>query len=199
MEQGKNRSNDFVALLRHVQETFENNKRDCIFISHTSQDKPACKIIAKYISNAGFDYYLDELDDSLQAAVSAGNPFKIIECLKEGIRESTHMVVVISEKSIRSPWIPFEIGYGHAAIIDKFQKPAEEDYLKKLAILTLKDISEKDLPDFIRTAYLIRGIKSLNEYLASISGQRAEFMINEKQLAGPSTRSDLDTILNRYL
>jgi TIR domain len=165
----------------------------CVFLSHKKEDKPACKIIAEYLANAGIDYYLDEEDDDLQRAVSISDPIKITEAIKKGIKNSTHMLVVISEITYRSQWVSFEIGYGQAAIIDN---QIITDKLK-LSVLTLKDISEKTLPDFLQIAYIIKGIKSLNEYISQISNKLEKSMINESRIYSNSQpKHPLDKILN---
>ena len=109
------------------------------FLSHKKEDKPACRIIAKYLSEAEIDYFLDEESAELQNAVVSGNAIKITEKIKEGIAESTHMLVVVSEKTYKSQWVPFEVGYGHSTIIEGTTNPDNS----KLSILTLKDIAEK--------------------------------------------------------
>lgn len=103
------------------------------------------------------------------------------------------MLVVISEKTYRSQWVPFEVGYGQAAIIDNQIKT---DKLK-LSVLTLKDISEKALPDFLQIAYIIKGTKSLNEFISQISNKLEKSMINESRiLSNSQTQHPLDNLLN---
>ncbi|GEM_PF-262841 len=168
-------------------------KKPCVFLSHKKEDKPACKKIAEYLSNAGIDYYLDEEDTDLQQAASASDPIKITEAIKQGIKNSTHMLVVISEKTYHSQWVPFEVGYGQAAIIDN---QTNTDKLK-LSVLTLKDISEKSLPDFLQIAYIIKGTKSLNEYISKISNKLEKSMINESRIFSNSQfQHPLDNVLN---
>ena len=114
------------------------NKRPCVFLSHKREDKNACKEIANYLKNAGIDYYLDEEDSKLQYASSIGDPIKITESIKNGIKESTHMMVVVSDKTYRSLWVPFEVGYGHASILDQEKWQSQENRIK-LSVLTLKE------------------------------------------------------------
>lgn len=100
-------------------ESFENKAlaRPFVFLSYKKEDKGACVVIAKYLKDAGIDYYLDIEDKGLQHATSINDPIKITESIKKGICESTHMMVVVSEKTVKSEWVPFEIGYGHASIM----------------------------------------------------------------------------------
>ena len=196
MSKGRNKADPFdkIALL------FESKAirdRPCVFLSHKKEDKSACREIAEYFKNAEIDYYLDELDDTLQRAAEAGDPKLITASIKKGIRESTHMLVVISEKTYKSQWVSFEVGYGHATIIDKNQNEDDSSDIIRLAILTLKELSERELPDFMQTSYIIRGTKSLNEYIRKISSLSYKSVFMEEQLPQHSKISHpLDNILN---
>jgi hypothetical protein len=175
-------------------------ERPCVFVSHKKEDKAECRKIAEYFKNAEVDYYLDELDTDLQQASSSGDSYRITESIKKGIRESSHMLVIVSEKTYKSHWVPFEVGYGHAAIVDK--NVDENDKLDKirLSILTLKDISEKSLPDFMQVGNIIRGTKSLNDYISDITGKLEKSLINESRLFSNSMQKHpLDDVLNWQL
>jgi MTH538 TIR-like domain (DUF1863). len=175
-------------------------ERPCVFLSHKKEDKSECRKIAEYFKNAEIDYYLDELDVALQDAASSGDPTKITESIKKGIRESSHMLVVVSEKTYKSHWVPFEVGYGHAAIVDKNLDEKDKVDKIRLSILTLKDISEKSLPDFMQVGNIIRGTKSLNKYISDISGRLEKSLINESRLFSNSLlRHPLDDVLNWQL
>ncbi|MEM9888436.1 MAG: toll/interleukin-1 receptor domain-containing protein [Bacteroidota bacterium] len=171
--------------------------RPCIFLSHKKEDKPACREIAKYLKKAGIDYYLDEEDSTLQTAVQSRNPHEITESIKKGIRNSSHMLCVISEKTYRSNWVPFEVGYGHAAIIDKAMVLNSRDKKIKLSILTLKDLSEKSLPEYMQVGYLIRGTSSLNDFISEILGKSKNTLITESRMfSNTMTSHPLDNVLN---
>ena len=175
------------------------NKRPCVFLSHKREDKDACKSIALYLKNAGIDYYLDEEDNALQNASSTGNSMKITESIKKGIRESTHMMVIVSDKTYKSLWVPFEVGYGHASILDQENLNSKEDLIK-LSVLTLKDISEKTLPDYLQVGYVIKGTKSLNEYVAKITNRLEKSLLNESRIfSNGKMQHPLDNVLNWQL
>ncbi|HEV7333254.1 MAG TPA: toll/interleukin-1 receptor domain-containing protein [Flavisolibacter sp.] len=199
MVRGYNKADgwDNVRYLLHAMNSKSIADRPCVFLSHKKEDKPACRRVAEYFQEAEIDYYLDELDETLQQAASSGNVELIIESLKKGIRESTHMLVVVSEKTIESHWVPFEIGYGHAAIVDvSIQENKPQDKIK-LAVLTLKDISEIKLPDFMDVAHQVRGIKGLNEYISRISGKPEGEMANKNLILKHHRMSHpLDNVLN---
>lgn len=174
-------------------------KRPCVFLSHKREDKYACREIANYFKNAGIDYYLDEEDNILQYATSINDPIKITESIKKGIKESTHMMVIISDKTYQSLWVPFEVGYGHASILDQEKMRLEENRIK-LSVLTLKDIAEKTLPDYLQVGYIINGTKSLNEYIAKIANRLERSLINESRISPHGQmKHPLDNILNWQL
>jgi hypothetical protein len=196
MIKGYNKAKSF-SKLEWLSESINVRNRPCMFLSHKHEDKQSCREIAEYLADSEIDYFLDEEDDSLQTAVRQGNPEKITENIKRGIRESTHMLVVVSDKTYKSQWVPFEIGYGHAAIIDKNMILNERDSKIKLSILTLKDIAETDLPSFMQTGNILRGTKSLNHYIISITGRLEESLKREtKFFSHIESRHPLDEILN---
>jgi len=198
MEKGFNKS-DLIESIRWEIKSLNDNtirERPCVFLSHKREDKEACKSIASYFKDAGIDYYLDEEDKSLQYASSINDPIKITESIKKGIRESTHMMVVVSEKTYKSLWVPFEVGYGHASILDLEKITLNEDHIK-LSVLILKDLAEKTLPDYLQVGYLIKGTKSLNNYISKISNKSENVLINEKRVFSNFQKAHpLDNVLN---
>ena len=200
MQKGENRASLPYQLKSVIDKVFDEvfkyerrlNFNLCIFLSHKKEDKEACLEIGKYLEDAGIDYYLDIYDENLQVASNENNPVKITECLKNGIRSSSHMIVVISEKTKDSQWVPFEIGYGHASIVDNNLETGESKTSLNLALLTLKEISDITIPDFLKIAEPIRGIQSLNQYLEKIKPSEVEL---RKSL---DFYHPLEGILNRY-
>ncbi len=173
--------------------------RPCVFLSHKREDKDACKSIASYFRNAGIDYYLDVEDSALQYASSISDPIKITESIKKGIRESSHMMVIVSDKTYKSLWVPFEVGYGHASILDQEKLKLDENRIK-LSVLTLKDIAEKSLPDYLQVGYVIKGTKSLNDYISKITNKLEKSLINESRIFSNGTmQHPLDNVLNWQL
>jgi hypothetical protein len=149
--------------------SFSKNDRPCIFLSHKKEDKDDCRKIAEYIEEKGIDIFFDEQDAQLQQAVKEEDPFKITERIKEAIRESSHMLIIISKKTTSSKWVPFETGYGHAALIDKTIVLKKSNISIKLAVLTLEDLSNSTLPEFLQIAFEVRGKKSFDKYLEEVN------------------------------
>lgn len=67
------------------------------------------------------------------------------------------MLCVFSLNTLDSKWVPWEIGYGY----DK----------TNLSTLTLKGISDNQLPAYLRTVPLIRGTQTLNNYISGVKGE----------------------------
>lgn len=199
MKKGFNKANIYDKL-EWIFESADVKKRPCVFLSHKREDKAECRKIAEYLKQAEIDYYLDELDDELQSAANQRNPILITENIKKGIRDSSHMLVIVSEKTYKSQWVPFEVGYGHSAIFDVGLKKDEKPDRIKLSILTLKDISEKSLPDYMQVGHIIRGTQSLNDYISKISNKMEKSLITERRVFSASNMSHpLDNVLNWQL
>ena len=198
IEKGYNKADVFDKILWSIKSSTDNSVRErpCVFLSHKREDKDACKRIASYFRDAGIDYYLDEEDNALQQAASISDPIKITESIKAGIRSSSHMMVVVSDKTYKSLWVPFEVGYGHASILDQEKLELYENRIK-LSVLTLKDIAEKTLPDYLQVGYVIKGTKSLNEYISKITERLEKSLITDSRiLSSGQMNHPLDSVLN---
>ena len=90
--------------------------KPCVFISHHREDTDACQPIADYLVEAGLDVYFDKYDKTLSQLVREGDPNKVTQRIQEGIDFSTHMLCVVSPKTVTSYWVPFEVGYGYRRI-----------------------------------------------------------------------------------
>jgi len=124
-----------------------------VFLSHIDKDKSAVNEIADYFSEAGVDYYLDVNDPKLQQAVDEKDDEKITQFIELGIKNSTHLLTIVSEKTQGSWWVPFEVGYGKRGEID-------------LASLTLKEVEKP--PSYLKITRKITGIEGLNKYIDDV-------------------------------
>ena len=76
-----------------------------VFISHKSTDSlQALKLAAAFAKN-GIRYYLDVLDGKIN-----GDGRELTEHIKQNLNECTDIIVVMSEATKTSWWVPFEIG-----------------------------------------------------------------------------------------
>lgn len=159
------------------------DEKPCVFISHQRSDIEACEKIAQYIMDAGIDVYLDKYDQTLQEIASEGDPDKLTQRLQDAISNSTHMLCVVSPATVRSYWVPFEVGYGFSHT--------------HLGVLTLNSVSDTDLPDYMRITRVIRGAITLNDFLAELlSRSRLEL---EQRSVLKSNVLDLQNILSEVI
>lgn len=155
----------------------------CVFISHQKTDASICRHIADYLIEAGLDVYFDEYDKDLKEYYQNNNPRGVVNSIKRGIQQSSHMLCVISPNTLYSKWVPWEIGYGYD--------------ITQIAALTLKGIKEENLPDYLRTVSLVRGTRTLNDYISRLTGESRENMISSKRIIFEATSAHpLDNYLD---
>lgn len=145
----------------------------CVFISHQKADATICRHIADYLKEAGIDVYFDEYDNDLKIYRQSNNAKGVVDSIKKGIQQSSHMLCVISPNTLHSKWVPWEVGYGY----DK----------TTLSALTLKGITDEQLPEYLKTVQLVRGTKTLNDYISNLAGEYKEKMFSSKRLISEST------------
>ncbi len=135
----------------------------CIFISYQKSDRESAIKVAEYLQESGIDVYIDVYDQELKNNHQSNNPREVTTAILNGINNSSHMLVMVSPRTMNSTWVPFEVGYG----FDKTD----------LGVLTLKGISNESLPEYLKTSSLIiRGTKSLNEYLSRFTNRTVSLM-----------------------
>ncbi len=80
-----------------------------VFLSHKREDTMAALTAAQYLSNRGILFYLDVLDTELETVDDLTNR------LVDKIRQSTHLLAVVSQYTVQSWWVPFEGDAGSSA------------------------------------------------------------------------------------
>jgi hypothetical protein len=79
-----------------------------IFISHKQEDSVKAERVALYIKREyGFEVYVDTLDDGIKSIIN------ITDRIVDKLRDSTHLLVIFSEKIKGSMWVPFELGVSY--------------------------------------------------------------------------------------
>ncbi len=135
----------------------------CLFISHQQRDKIAAQKIADYLIRAGINVYFDEYDNDLKIHHQSKNAAAVTNSIRVGINNSSHMLVLISPNTMSSTWVPFEVGYG-------YDKTA-------LYVLCLKGIEPGTLPEYVKSATIIRDIYDLNLLTGRMVGANADILI----------------------
>ena len=133
-----------------------------IFVSHKKEDRDAAKKVADYIMDSGIDVYFDEYDTS----INRSNPKSVVNAIKQGMQLSTHMIVVFSNMTLESKWIPWEIGYGDATKTE-------------IRILKMIDIKKDRLPEYMQVVKVLYDIYDLNAFIAQIQNTTTEKLIAE--------------------
>lgn len=141
----------------------------CIFISHQQKDKESAKLVADYLIQAGIDVYFDAYDGDLRIHHQSNNAKAVTDSIRKGINNSSHMLVLVSPNTLYSTWVPFEIGYGY----DKTD----------LFVLCLKGIPKGGLPEYVRSAAIVRDIYDLNNLVSRISKIDKEILLKTKMLS----------------
>ena len=129
-----------------------NDKGRCIFISHKSEDKPAAFAIADVLMNAGIDVFIDVNDSELQDATRNSDSWSIVNVIDRAMEVSTDILVIISENTKKSWWVPYEIGYSKRGNIN-------------ITSLVLKNV--EGIPEYITIEPIIHSIGELDKYIAS--------------------------------
>ena len=149
---------------------------NCVFISHQKKDSSAARKVADYLENAGIDVYFDEYDNELRISHQSGNPKDVTKAILTGINNSSHMLVIVSLNTLSSTWVPFEIGYGY----DKTE----------LGVLCLKGIPKGSLPEYVRTAPIIRDIYDLNNLIGRLTGKQSQVLLESKKMSDYSNSAN---------
>ena len=76
-----------------------------IFISHKKEDEYTAFGIQQVLENMGIEAYLDILDDTI-----SDNGEKLTKHIRKKLRECSDVIVVLSDNTKRTWWVPFEIG-----------------------------------------------------------------------------------------
>ena len=157
----------------------------CIFLSHISEDKSSVIAIGDYImKNGDIDIYLDIYDSQLQEAVKNNDPHGITEFIESGLQNSTHLMCLYSENTVRSWWVPYEIGYGKRS---------------KAEVSSLKLKGEADLPAYLEIGEVLLGTESLNKYLRKITSKMRKSFDSTASLESLVEHSASQHPLDNYL
>lgn len=180
-----------MAVNRYYYSTQITNKTEhfaknvkCVFVSYQSQDREAAKQIADYLLSAGIDVYFDQYDGDLRISNQTNNPKKLLDSLCKGINSSSHMLVVVSSGTMKSRWVPFEIGFGY----DK----------TSLFTLCLKGIPKGALPEYLQTTNIIRDIYDLNRIIPRLTNKSFD-LLKSQNLIFEDYSSPLNNIMDSLI
>lgn len=140
------------------------DRKSCVFISYKKEDANAAKEIAEYISReTGAYVYLDINDKELQQATIISDDVGIVKSIKKGLDIATHILCVISDRTLLSWWVPYEIGYA-----DK----------KGINIVSLKLNNIDDVPSYLKIHKVLYNLEDLYDFIKELSPYGGIFMEN---------------------
>lgn len=126
-----------------------------IFISHSSYDKWVANEISNHLLKKGHTTFLDEKD------IKTGDSIDIE--IQKHLKESDHLLILISPASLKSHWVFIEIGGAKA--------------LEKRIVPILLYVERNEIPNAI-SQLLARDINEIDKYyeelIALSSGQKVE-------------------------
>lgn len=108
------------------------NKAFDVFLSHSSEDKAILPSVINFLSQYGVNVYIDIADDELPKRPSSETG----EMLKNRIYEARKFIVLVTQNSKDSKWIPWELG-----IADEKKK------IKNVALLPFVQTSGQIWPE----------------------------------------------------
>lgn len=77
-----------------------------VFLSHSSKDKDILTSVINFFSQYGVNVYIDKADEELPRYTSPETG----DMLKHRIQECKKFIVLVTENSKESKWIPWELG-----------------------------------------------------------------------------------------
>jgi hypothetical protein len=169
----------------HIAKVNAATQAPCIFLSHISVDGPSAIAVRRYIiKNGGIDIYLAVHDVELQKAVSKNDAVGITNFIERGLSRSTHIMCLVSARTVKSWWVPYELGFAKNAG-------------KHLATLKLR--GKIELPSYLEIRKTIHGTGSLNEYLKRVrhgSSKIAAGILTETLISNDDPQHPLDDYLD---
>lgn len=95
-----------IVIKDHKYESRASSQSFDVFLSHSSKDADSLPSIINFLSQYNVNVYVDKIDEDLPSKTSSETGEK----LKSRIYECRKFIVLVSENSNKSNWIPWELG-----------------------------------------------------------------------------------------
>jgi hypothetical protein len=149
-----------------------------VFISYSHIDSTVVGKIIKLLNQLGIPYFLDKKDITLAQDVH--------EEVLQGMRTCTHILVVISPGSLKSNWVPYEIGLAKGRDLD-------------IVLYLTHPSLDQDLPTYIRNLRYAIDINELKNYFEKLTKLQDEPRRNPKPFrVGEVLLRDVYLMLGNY-
>lgn len=132
-----------------------------VFISHKSEDMELADECANILKEKGFDIYLDKYDPYINESPDRAKR------IESKIESSTDLLVIITENTKSSWWVPFEIGLSTANDI-------------RIVSLVLKNAPK--LPSFIGKWPIIDNEQKWKIYLKQLEKDKNQLLTESRNL-----------------
>jgi len=150
-----------------------------VFISHKQEDELHAREVFSVLTRNGVEAYLDVLDPHMGAQTSGALTAHIIEMLSK----CTHIIPVVTDKTERSWWVPFEIGIA----TEKGRSIAS--YVPRVMAL----------PEFLHEWPYLSSTKELDDYVLVARSQRDKFSRTNYETKGVSEKRTTSRSFEREL
>lgn len=130
-----------------------------VFISHQEVNSKKALDISIHIKSQGIDTYLDVLDPYF-----GKNPVGLTNFIKNNIDSSTHLLIVLSEKTKLSWWVPFEIG-----IVTDQDKPIVNYFIEKV-----------EIPEYLQMWPYLQTTKDIDKYISMIKKGKSHLILEKR-------------------
>lgn len=153
-----------------------------VFISHQKKDSDVAKTVAEYLLDAGIDIYFDQLDKSIDRS----DPQFVVTAIRRGIENSSHMLVIFSQNTFGSMWVPWEIGYAYNSPVN-------------LNVLRLKGVTKEQLPDYLKVVKMVMSIYQLNDLISTVRGiSRDNLLMENRSFSENNVSHPLSRVMDSY-
>jgi hypothetical protein len=101
-------ANEYVAPLQaKASATYSFQADVTVFLSHSHKDKDLIEPAVAFLRSQGVKIYVDWMDEGMPDTVSGETAKK----LKDRIKQQKKFLVLVTENSKDSRWVPWELGY----------------------------------------------------------------------------------------
>lgn len=145
-----------------------------VFISHSTPDDALARAVYSQLDRKGINCYLDDLDAAAGAA--RGTP-SITSLILERLERCTHLLAIVTSNTVRSWWVPFEIGVARRA---------------PRVISTYTNLGLSPLPEFLREWPVLTGSSAVDEFAQLYRSQ--PFHLTRDLREGVEFRAAVDAV-----
>lgn len=164
----------------------KNNSKVCVFISHKSSDIDAAEAVAQYLMSNNIDVYLDKMDVDLQKKTKEMNAQGIADSINKALKCSTHILVLVSDQTKESWWVPYEVGYS---------KKGEKGIASALLVGYVDDF-----PDYLKIEETIKSPDEFKTYAQKLKRLDLSYeILFENAGQNVSNPSELESYIRRIV